>query len=106
MIGALVAFDLVFFYVFWEVMLIPMYFIIGIWGGANRIYATTKFVIYTVFGSLLMLVAAIFLYVLYYRQTGVYSTNLLDLYGLNITDANLEMLVMLKHSTGHFQFEN
>lgn len=80
MMGALVAFDLVFFYVFWEVMLIPMYFIIGIWGGANRIYAATKFIIYTVIGSLLMLVAAIALYILYYQQTGTYSTNLLDLY--------------------------
>jgi NADH-quinone oxidoreductase subunit M len=80
MMGALVAFDMVLFYVFWEVMLIPMYFIIGIWGGKNRIYATTKFVLYTVIGSLLMLVAAIVLYIMHYEQTGIYSTNLLDLY--------------------------
>jgi NADH-quinone oxidoreductase subunit M len=80
MLGALVSFDLVFFYVFWEAMLIPMYFIIGIWGGANRIYATTKFIIYTFAGSLLMLVAGIALYVLHYQQTGNYSTSLLDLY--------------------------
>ncbi|MEZ4743097.1 MAG: NADH-quinone oxidoreductase subunit M [Bdellovibrionota bacterium] len=80
MLGALLAFDLVFFYVFWEVMLIPMYFIIGIWGGKDRVYATTKFVIYTVFGSLLMLIASIVLYLLYYAKTGVYSTSLLDLY--------------------------
>ena len=80
MMGALVAFDMVFFYVFWEVMLIPMYFIIGVWGGKNRIYATTKFVLYTVIGSLLMLVAAIALYVIQFQQTGVWSTNLLDLY--------------------------
>jgi len=80
MLGALMAFDMVFFYVFWEVMLIPMYFIIGIWGGKDRIYATTKFVIYTVFGSLLMLVAAIVLYHLHYEKTGFYSTSLLDLY--------------------------
>lgn len=83
MIGALVAFDLLLFYIFWEVMLIPMYFIIGIWGGANRIYATTKFVIYTVTGSLLMLVAAITMYFLHAEQTGVYSTSLLDLYTLS-----------------------
>ncbi len=80
MLGSLVAFDLVFFYMFWEAMLIPMYFIIGIWGGANRIYATTKFIIYTFAGSLFMLAAMIVLYVLYYEKTGSYSTSLLDLY--------------------------
>lgn len=84
MLGALVALDLVFFYVFWEAMLIPMYFIIGIWGGARRIYATTKFVLYTVVGSLLMLAAAIVLYISYFRQTGIYSTSLLDLYSASI----------------------
>lgn len=88
MLGALVAFDLVFFYVFWEVMLIPMYFIIGIWGGANRIYATTKFVIYTVIGSLLMLIAAIALYIIHNEEFGFYSTSLLDLY--KITSMDLE----------------
>lgn len=81
MLGALVAFDLVFFYVFWEAMLIPMYFIIGIWGGSNRIYATTKFIIYTFVASLFMLAAMITLYILHFEQTGVYSTSLLDLYG-------------------------
>jgi len=63
MIGALVATDLLLFYLFWEMMLIPMYLLIGIWGGKNRIYATVKFVIYTVVGSLLMLVGIIYLYV-------------------------------------------
>jgi NADH-quinone oxidoreductase subunit M len=80
MLGSLVAFDLVLFYVFWEAMLIPMYFLIGIWGGKNRVYATTKFIIYTVVGSLFMLAAAIALYILNYEKTGVWSTNLLDLY--------------------------
>ncbi len=80
MLGALLAFDLVLFYVFWEAMLIPMYFIIGIWGGKRRIYATTKFVIYTVVGSLLMLVAAIVLYWAHLHEFGAPSTNLLDLY--------------------------
>ena len=56
MIGAFVALDLFVFYVFWELMLIPMYFIIGIWGGERRLYAAIKFVIYTLVGSLLMLV--------------------------------------------------
>ncbi len=80
MLGSLLAFDMVFFYLFWEAMLIPMYFIIGIWGGKNRVYATTKFIIYTVVGSLFMLVAAIALYILHYQQTGQWSTSLLDLY--------------------------
>jgi NADH-quinone oxidoreductase subunit M len=57
MIGVFLALDLFLFYIFWEVVLIPMYLIIGIWGGANRIYATIKFVLYTLVGSLLMLVA-------------------------------------------------
>src|SRR5690606_39647585 len=73
MLGSLVAFDLVFFYIFWEAMLIPMYFMIGIWGGKNRIYATTKFIIYTFVGSLFMLVAAIVLYLMHYQKTGNYS---------------------------------
>src|SRR5512141_49168 len=62
MLGAFVSLDLFLFYIFWELMLIPMYFIIGIWGGKNRIYATIKFFIYTMTGSLLMLVAIIALY--------------------------------------------
>jgi NADH-quinone oxidoreductase subunit M len=57
MIGVFIALDLFVFYVFWEVMLIPMYFLIGVWGGANRLYAAIKFFIYTFAGSLLMLVA-------------------------------------------------
>jgi NADH-quinone oxidoreductase subunit M len=84
MVGALVAMDLVFFYVFWEAMLIPMYFIIGVWGGKRRIYAATKFVLYTVLGSLIMLAAAIVLYFAHFRQTGVYSTSLLDLYAVKL----------------------
>src|SRR3954453_2658878 len=57
MIGGFVALDTFLFYIFWEIVLVPMYLIIGIWGGANRIYATIKFVLYTLVGSLLMLVA-------------------------------------------------
>src|SRR6266550_3219854 len=55
MIGVFVALDLFLFYVMWEVMLIPMYFIIGVWGGERRLYAAIKFFVYTFFGSLLML---------------------------------------------------
>jgi NADH-quinone oxidoreductase subunit M len=62
MLGAFVSLDLFLFYIFWELMLIPMYFLIGIWGGKNRIYAAVKFFIFTAVGSLLMLVAIIFVY--------------------------------------------
>ncbi|HEY6057108.1 MAG TPA: NADH-quinone oxidoreductase subunit M [Candidatus Limnocylindrales bacterium] len=57
MVGVFLALDLFLFYIFWEIVLVPMYLIIGIWGGTNRIYATIKFVLYTLVGSLLMLVA-------------------------------------------------
>jgi NADH-quinone oxidoreductase subunit M len=70
MLGAFVSLDLFLFYIFWELMLIPMYFLIGIWGGKNRIYAAVKFFIYTAVGSLLMLVAIIYVY--YYAvQSGM-----------------------------------
>ena len=62
MIGVFVSLDLFLFYVFWEVMLIPMYFIIGVWGGKGRLYASIKFFLYTFLGSLLMLVAILALY--------------------------------------------
>lgn len=73
MLGALVATDLFLFYVFWEVMLIPMYFLIGIWGGERRIYAAIKLVLYTMAGSLLMLVAIIYLAIAHQQQVGQYS---------------------------------
>ena len=62
MIGVFAALDAVLFYVFWEAMLIPMFLIIGVWGGQNRVYAAVKFFLYTLLGSLLMLVALIYLY--------------------------------------------
>lgn len=73
MIGAFLALDLFAFYVFWEVMLIPMYFIIGIWGGDRRLYASIKFVLYTMVGSLLMLVAILYLASRYHDVTGAWS---------------------------------
>ena len=60
--GVFVALDVVLFYVFWEAMLIPMFIIIGVWGGSNRVYAVVKFFLYTLFGSLLMLVVLLYLY--------------------------------------------
>ncbi len=84
MIGTFAAMDTFLFYVFWELMLIPMYFLIGIWGGKNRIYATIKFFLYTMVGSLLMLVALIWLYRLHLETQGQYSALLTDYYGLAI----------------------
>jgi len=76
MLGAFVAMDVFLFYVFWEVMLIPMYLLIGIWGGQRRLYASIKFVIYTMLGSLLMLVAIFYLYVSAGSVLGEYTTDL------------------------------
>ncbi|HET7676316.1 MAG TPA: NADH-quinone oxidoreductase subunit M [Candidatus Limnocylindrales bacterium] len=73
MLGVFVALDLFLFYVFWEVVLVPMYLIIGIWGGANRIYATIKFVLYTLVGSLLMLVAILATAFAYQAATGSWA---------------------------------
>ena len=82
MLGAFVALDLFLFYVFWEVMLIPMYFLIGVWGGPRRIYAAVKFVLYTMAGSLLMLVAIIYLATRHAQLTQVLTFDLLQLYNL------------------------
>jgi len=79
MIGAFVALDLFLFYVFWELMLIPMYFIIGVWGGPRRIYAAVKFVLFTMIGSLLMLVAILYLAWYHQLSTGAWSYDYLAL---------------------------
>ncbi len=84
MLGVFISLDLLLFYVFWEVMLIPMYLLIGVWGGPRRIYAAVKFVIYTMVGSVLMLAAILFLYFMYHNFTGEYTFDLLKMYELNI----------------------
>jgi NADH-quinone oxidoreductase subunit M len=84
MIGVFVSLDLFLFYVFWDFMLIPMYFLIGIWGYDRRIYAAVKFMLYTMAGSVLMLIAILGLAYLRYAATGTWSFNLLDLYGLQL----------------------
>jgi NADH-quinone oxidoreductase subunit M len=73
MTGVFVAMDLFLFYIFWELVLVPMYLIIGIWGGKNRIYATIKFVLYTLVGSLLMLVAILATAYTYQAATGTWT---------------------------------
>ncbi len=80
MIGTLCALDLILFYIFWELMLIPMYLLIGIWGGPRRIYAAIKFFLFTMVGSVLMLLAIFALYFHYSHATGVATFNVLDLY--------------------------
>ncbi len=79
MIGVFCTLDLFLFYIFWEVMLIPMYFIIGIWGGVRRIYAAIKFVLFTMFGSLLMLVAIIYVLFEYQKYAGAYTFDMLKI---------------------------
>jgi NADH-quinone oxidoreductase subunit M len=73
MLGTFLAIDLFAFYVFWELMLIPMYFIIGVWGGERRLYAAIKFVIFTLTGSLLMLAAILYLYAQVHAVTGQWT---------------------------------
>ncbi len=94
MLGAFVSLNLFLFYIFWEAMLIPMYFIIGIWGGPRRIYAAVKFFLYTLAGSLLMLVAILYLYFQFHTQFGVYSFDLYDLYRVQLP-INTEILLFL-----------
>lgn len=88
MIGVFSALDAILYYVFWEAMLIPLFLIIGIWGGPNRVYATIKFFLYTLLGSLLMLVAFIYLY----HQTG--SFEIVDYYKFPMP-LNVQVLIFL-----------
>lgn len=87
MIGVFVAVDLFLFYIFWELVLVPMALLIGIWGSDNRVYAAVKFFIYTLAGSLLMLVGIVATYQAYYEETGIRTLNVLELakgsYGAN-----------------------
>ncbi len=87
MTGAFVTLDTFLFYVFWEAMLIPMYFLIGIWGGKDRVYAAMKFFLYTMVGSLLMLVAIFYLAYQHDQQFGSLSMSILDLYKVKLDGA-------------------
>ncbi len=80
MLGVFMALDLFFFFVFWEAMLVPMYLLIGIWGGPRKLYAAIKFFLYTLFGSVLMLLGILFLYFHHHTLTGVYTFSLDALY--------------------------
>jgi NADH-quinone oxidoreductase subunit M len=93
-IGVFVALDMFLFYVFWEVMLIPMYFLIGIWGGKERIYAAVKFFLFTASGSLLMLVAILWMYWQHRSVTGVPSFSYYDFMQLPLTGLQQSMLFL------------
>ena len=84
MLGSFLAMDAILFYIFFEASLIPMYFLIGIWGGPRRIYATVKFFIFTMFGSVLMLVAIIAMMFTVQAQLGQISASILDFYQIQI----------------------
>src|SRR5688572_21821376 len=77
MLGVFMALDFLVFYVFWEIMLVPMYFLIGVWGGPRKLYAAIKFFLYTLAGSVLMLVGILAIYFYQFNTTGVYSFDIL-----------------------------
>jgi NADH-quinone oxidoreductase subunit M len=87
MLGVFMAQDLLLFFVFWETVLVPMYFIIGIWGGPRRVYAAIKFMIYTLIGSVLMLLGILTLYYAHYGQFQTFSFDLADLLQTRVSPA-------------------
>ena len=87
-LGVFVALDMILFYVFWELMLVPTYFLIGIWGEGNRVYATTKFVLYTLVGSLLMLLGIIWLSLIHFEATHQFSFDIQVLSHMKIDPAD------------------
>jgi NADH-quinone oxidoreductase subunit M len=86
MMGVFVSLDLFLFYVFWDAMLVPMYFLIGIWGYDRRVYAAVKFILYTMAGSVLMLLAILGLAYMHSTANGAYSFDLLRMYALAIPE--------------------
>ena len=94
MLGALLAMDVFLFYIFWEMMLIPMYFIIGVWGGEDKIRASVKFFIYTLVGSLLMLLAILYVYFKVGAAAGQYSFLFSDLAQVSLTQGEQTWLFL------------
>jgi NADH-quinone oxidoreductase subunit M len=93
-IGVFLALDLFLFYFFWEMMLVPMYFLIGMWGHERRIYAATKFFIFTQISGLLMLIAIVALYVVHGRATGTYTFDYLQLVGTSMSPTTAWWLML------------
>ena len=84
MIGAFVSLDFLLFFLFWEVMLVPMYFLIGIWGSDNRLYSAIKFFLFTLVGSVIMLLGILAVYFYHHSITGVYTFDVTQFHELNI----------------------
>src|SRR5919202_1935971 len=84
MLGAFMSLDFLLFFLFWEVMLVPMYFLIGIWGSSNRLYSAIKFFLYTLAGSVVMLLGILALYFAYHAQTGVYTFDITEMQQLTM----------------------
>src|SRR5256714_5425596 len=84
MLGAFMSLDFLLFFLFWEVMLVPMYFLIGIWGSANRLYSAIKFFLYTLVGSVVMLLGILALYFYNHTVTGVYTFDVTQFHKLNV----------------------
>ncbi|MDE0829878.1 MAG: NADH-quinone oxidoreductase subunit M [Vicinamibacterales bacterium] len=84
MIGAFVSLDFLLFFLFWEVMLVPMYFLIGIWGSANRLYSAIKFFLFTLVGSVVMLLGILAVYFYHHDVTGIYSFDITRFHELNM----------------------
>ena len=85
MIGVFLALDFFLFYIFWELVLVPMYFIIGVWGGPRKLYAAIKFFLYTLAGSVLMLLGILTLYFQHFKQFGFYTFEISDLMKTDLT---------------------
>src|SRR5205807_6834530 len=85
MLGVFMALDFLLFFIFWETVLVPMYFIIGIWGGPRRTYAAIKFMIYTSIGSVLMFLGILTLYFQHMTQFGAKSFDIADLMRLHLS---------------------
>src|SRR5579883_1578415 len=92
MIGVFISLDFFLFYIFWELVLVPMYFIIGVWGGPRKLYAAIKFFLYTLAGSVLMLLGILTLYFEHYAQFHFYSFEIADLMRVNLSMANSAFL--------------
>src|SRR3954466_4573343 len=99
MLGAFMSLDFLLFFLFWEVMLVPMYFLIGIWGSANRLYSAIKFFLYTLVGSVVMLLGILALYFAYHAQTGVYSFDVTLFHKLSVP-FNLQWWIFLAFFLG------
>src|SRR5207249_2236651 len=84
MLGAFMSLDFLLFFLFWEVMLVPMYFLIGIWGSDRRLYSAIKFFLYTLVGSVVMLLGILALYFYNHTVTGVYSFDITQFHRLNV----------------------